>query len=71
MTSVNKQLSKIARCNLTDADMMEMSQKHGLQISTLWQVVKMRRRCSEEVLDTIIDRTKKRLDLNRIKVEEL
>ncbi len=61
--------SKIAVDNLQINDLKELAESSGFAESTVYAVVKGKKKGTEKLIDLIIDRTKKRLDLNREKLE--
>ncbi len=68
---LNKELSDIAKCNLHRDDLDEIAETHNMAFSSIAQIVKGRLKADPKVIDTIIDRTKKRLELNKIKMTEI
>lgn len=67
-TNLNNELSEIAKANLTLDDIRELSETLNIAESTVYNVISGKKKGSEIVIDTIIDRTKKRLDLNKLKL---
>ncbi len=58
---LNKELSDYADCILTLDDLDWIAEAHGLAVSAVAQIVKGRKKCKPEVVDTIQKFTKARL----------
>jgi hypothetical protein len=67
-THLNPEASAIADCNLHKDDLDTIAATHGLAVSSVIQIVKVRLKCEPEVIDTIIKFTKIRLECNKARL---
>lgn len=64
MMYLNEDAAEIAKCNLTIQDREDLSKKFNIAFSTMAQIVAGRRKAEPEIIDTILDWTKKRMKTN-------
>lgn len=64
MMYLNAEMAAIAKCNLKRDDLYEMAEKHDIAVSSIVQIVSGKRKAKPEVIDTILDWTKKRMQNN-------
>lgn len=64
MIYLNAEMAAIAKCNLKRDDLYKLAEKHDIAVSSIVQIVAGKRKAKPEVIDTILDWTKKRMQTN-------
>lgn len=68
-THLNPEIAAVAKCNLSKEDIKEIAELSNLKESKIALIISGRSKGKPETIDLIIDRAKKRLDLNKLKLE--
>lgn len=64
MMYLNAEMAAIAKCNLKRDDLYKLAEKHDIAVGSVVQIVAGKRKAKTEVIDTILDWTKKRIKQN-------
>lgn len=68
-TYLNAEIAAVAKCNLTKEDIKDIAELTDAKESKIVLVISGRSKAKPEIIDLIIDRAKKRLELNKLKLE--
>lgn len=69
-THLTPEMAEIAKANLSKQDIKEIARLAGKPESKIYLIITGRSKAKPEIIDLILDRTKKRFDLNRLKLEK-
>lgn len=69
-THLNPEIAAVAKCNLSKEDIKEIAELSKLKESKIYLIISGKSKAKPEIIDMILDRTKKRFDLNRLKLEQ-
>lgn len=69
-TYLNPEAAAVAKGNLSKEDIKEIAELSKTKESKIVRIISGRSKGKPETIDLIIDRVKKRLELNKLKLEE-